>query len=132
MAIEALDGSNWRFLVITHHSTPAHEWTEKKHITDTKDSNDTEWDSKEEIILGVLEMYCQKDIWTTVADNSVNSKVKTCKEKWEKLMTVYGGIGSMSSFNTWVALTSTALEPTQPRCSPSTTETKRRLPHPGE
>ena len=96
----------------------------KKHITDTKDSNDTEWDSKEEIILGVLEMYCQKDVWTTVTDDSVNSKVKMCKEKWEKLKTVYGGIGSMSSFNTWVALTSTALDDSTlmlPQCYARTT-----------
>ena len=31
----------------------------KKHTTDDKDFNNTEWDSKEEIILGVLKMYCQ-------------------------------------------------------------------------
>ena len=112
-AIETLDGSNWpswssRITALLRMNGL------KKHITDTKDSNNTKWDSKEEIILGVLEMYCQKDIWTTVTDNSVDSKVKMCKEKWEKLKTIYGGIGSMSLFNTWVALTSTALDDSTP------------------
>ena len=114
VAIETLDGSNWR------------SWSSritalmrmnglKKHITDTKDSNDTEWDSKEEIILGVLEMYCQKDIWTTVTDDSVNSKVKTCKEKWEKLMTaLMGESGLCPHLTPWVALTSTALDDSAP------------------
>jgi len=80
----------------------------KAHIMrDTLTSGDTEWSSKEEIILGVLEMYCQKDIWTSV---SVSTKLQTCKLKWDKLKELYEGIRSMSMFNTWVALTSTMLD----------------------
>jgi len=85
----------------------------RDHITAEKPLGDAgkEWDPKEEIILGVLEMYCQKDVWTSVSDDS---KFKTCKTKWEELKRVYGGVGSMSSFNTWVALTSTALDESTP------------------
>ena len=56
-------------------------------------------------------MYCQKDIWQTVQDDS---KFNTSKAKWEELKRVHGGVGSMSSFNTWVALTSTALDESSP------------------
>jgi hypothetical protein len=84
------------------------------HVTDTKPDSDAEWDDKEEMVLGVLEMYCQKDVWTTVADDS---KFKTCKDKWAEIKRVYGGVGSMSSFNTWVALTSTALDESSPMLS---------------
>jgi hypothetical protein len=84
------------------------------HVTDTKPDSDVEWDDKEEMVLGVLEMYCQKDVWTTVANDS---KFKTCKDKWAEIKRVYGGVGSMSSFNTWVALTSTALDESSPMLS---------------
>ena len=107
--IETLNGSNWP------------TWSScitallrmnglKALITEDKTSTDTDWDRKEEIILGILEIYCQKDVWTTVADDSNDSKFKTCKTKWAELKRIYGGIGSMSSFNTWVTLTSTALD----------------------
>ena len=56
--------------------------------------------------LGILEMYTQKDVWTSIADNT---KFATCKQKWEEIKCIYRGVGSMSSFNTWVALTSTTL-----------------------
>ena len=86
----------------------------RMHITDDKPSPDkakpnlvTDWEAKEEIVLGILEMYCQKDVWTTVSDDS---KFDTCKAKWVEIKCVYGGVGSMSSFNTWVALTSTTLD----------------------
>jgi hypothetical protein len=52
-------------------------------------------------------MYTQKDVWTPVLNDS---KFTMCKLKWEKLKKLYRGIGSMSSFNTWVALTSTTLD----------------------
>jgi hypothetical protein len=86
----------------------------KAHLTEEKPSTDAEWDKKEDIVLGVLEMYCQKDVWTSVADDSEDSKFKSCKLKWAELKRIYGGIGSMSSFNTWVALTSTALDDSTP------------------
>ena len=37
-----------------------------------------DWDAKQDMVLGVLEMYCQKDVWTSVADDS---KFKSCKTK---------------------------------------------------
>ena len=76
-----------------------------KHVTDLKPSGDhPEWDPAEEMLLGVLEVYTKKDIWITVSDDT---KFKTCKEKWEELQHVYGGVGSMSTFNIWLALTGT-------------------------
>ena len=69
--------------------------------------NDKEWDTKEEMVLSVLKMYTQKDVWTTVTDDK---KHATCKAKWAELKKVYGRIRSMSTFNTWVALTSTMLD----------------------
>jgi len=59
------------------------------------------------MVLSVLEMYCQKDVWTSVGDDT---KFKTCKSKWDKIKCVYGGVRSVSSFNTWVALMGTALD----------------------
>ena len=82
----------------------------KKHITDNQNRTDTDWDAKEEMVLGVLEMYTQKDVWTSIDD----TKFKTFKEKWEEIKRIYGGIGSMSSFNTWVAFTSTAFDDSNP------------------
>jgi hypothetical protein len=70
-----------------------------------------DWDAKQDMVLGILEMYCQKDVWTSVDDDV---KFKTCKLKWDELKCVYGGVGSMSSFNTWVALTGTALDEASP------------------
>ena len=111
--IETLDGSNWpswssRMLALFCMNGV------RTHITDDKPSPDkakpdlvTDWEAKEEIVLGILEMYCQKDVWTTVSDDS---KSDTCKAKWVEIKRVYGGVGSMSSFNTWVALTSTTLD----------------------
>ena len=63
------------------------------------------------MILGILEIYCQKDVWTTVLNDA---KFGTYKDKWVEIKHVYGGVGSMSSFNTWVALTSTALDESNP------------------
>ena len=85
----------------------------KNHITEEKPATDPDkdWDAKQEIVLGVLEMYCQKDVWTSVSDDS---KFASSKAKWDELKRVYGGIGSMSSFNTWTALTSTALDESSP------------------
>ena len=45
---------------------------------------------------------------------SDDSKFDTCKAKWVEIKHVYRGVGSMSSFNTWVALTSTALDESTP------------------
>ena len=108
-AIETLDGSNW--------PTWASRLTAllrmnglKDHLT--KDSGtDKDWNAQEEMVLGVLEMYCQKDVWTSVQDDT---KFKSCKAKWDEIKRLYGGIGSMSSFNTWVALTSTPLDESSP------------------
>jgi hypothetical protein len=40
--------------------------------------------------------------------------MQSFKLKWDEIKKVYGGIGSMSSFNTWVALTGTALDDSTP------------------
>ena len=110
--METLDGSNWptwssRITALLRMNGY------RSHLTEAKPSGDAgkTWDPEEEIILGVLEMYCQKDIWQTVQDDS---KFNTSKAKWEELKRVHGGVGSMSSFNTWVALTSTALDESSP------------------
>ena len=80
----------------------------KKHVTDDPPAGDTaDWNAMEEMLLGILEIYCQKDVWTNVADDS---KFESVQLKWAELKRIYGGIGSMSSFNSWVALTSTALD----------------------
>jgi hypothetical protein len=79
----------------------------RTHITAEKDTADKDWDAAEEMLLGVLEMYTQKDVWTTVSDDTT---FKTCKAKWKELQRAYGGVGSMSAFNSWVSLTGTALD----------------------
>jgi gag-polypeptide of LTR copia-type len=82
------------------------------HITKDKPNlTPTDWVGREDMLLGVLKMYTQKDVWTTVSDNT---KFSTCKLKWEELKRVYRGVGSMSTFNTWVALTRMALDDSQP------------------
>jgi hypothetical protein len=108
--IEILNGSNWplwssRILVLLRMNRL---W---KHVTAQKTDTDTDWDATEEMLLGILEMYTQKDVWTSVSDDSV---FKMCKAKWEELQRVYGGVGSMSAFNTWVSLTGTALDESAP------------------
>jgi hypothetical protein len=113
--METLDGSNWptwslRITALLRMNGLKLHLTQDKPA-DATSTAATEWDAKEEIILGVLEMYCQKDVWTSVSDDS---KFKSCKAKWEEIKHVYGGIGLMSSFNTWVALTSTALDESTP------------------
>jgi hypothetical protein len=109
-AIKTLSGSNWPTWVSCITALLCMNGL-KNHLTDEKKDDDKEWDSKEEIILGILEMYTQKDVWTPVSDDS---KFTMCKLKWEKLKKLYKGTGSMSSFNTWVALTSTALDEASP------------------
>ena len=77
------------------------------HITAKKDTADKDWDVAEEMLLGVLEMYTQKDAWTTVSDNTM---FKTCKVKWKELQHTYRGVGFMSAFNSWVSLIGTVLD----------------------
>jgi hypothetical protein len=82
------------------------------HITDTPPNPATAtWSSEEDMLLGTLEMYVQKDVWTSVASDTT---FPTCQNKWEKLKEIYGGVGQMSTFNTWASLTRTALEESQP------------------
>src|SRR6266436_1231272 len=88
-AIETLDGSNWptwssRMIALFRMNGL------KTHILDTKPASDKDWDAREEMVLGVLEMYCQKDVWMSVSDDSMFG---TCKSKWEELQKLYGGIG---------------------------------------
>jgi hypothetical protein len=108
--IKILDGSNWPswsacILALLRMNGL---WL---HVTGTKPASDTEWDAVEEMLLGILEMYCQKNVWNAVSDDTT---FDTCKAKWDELRHIYGGVGSMSAFNSWVALTGTALEDTRP------------------
>ena len=59
------------------------------------------------MLLGILEMYTQKDVWTTIVDDT---QFNSCKQKWDELKQVYGGVRSMSIFNTWVTLIGTVLD----------------------
>jgi gag-polypeptide of LTR copia-type len=110
-AIEILDGSNWptwssRILALLRMNGL------RSHVTKDKPTMPPlDWSMMEDMLLGILEMYSQKDIWTTVLNDT---KFATCKLKWEELKCVYEGIGSMSTFNTWVSLTRMALENSQP------------------
>jgi hypothetical protein len=110
ITMEIFDGSNW--LTWSSHSLAVCQmngyW---HHITDTKLTGDTTWDDEEHFLLGVFKVYIQKDILLAVSDDS---KFKNCKEKWEEIQCIYGGIRSMSTFNTWVALTGMALDDTSP------------------
>ena len=62
------------------------------------------------MLLGTLEMYVQKDVWTLVVSDTT---FPSCKSKGEKLKEIYGSVGQMSTFNTWASLTRTALEKSQ-------------------
>src|SRR5216683_959458 len=104
--IEILNGSNWP-VWSSHILTLLRMNGLQKHVTAKKTDADKDWDATEEMLLGILEMYTQKDVWTSISDDSV---FKTCKAKWEELQHIYGGIGSMSTFNTWVSLTGTTLD----------------------
>ena len=61
----------------------------KKHLISDKDANGKEWNNKEEMILSILEMYTQKDIWTSVSNET---KFTTCKEKWKEIKNLYEGL----------------------------------------
>ena len=57
----------------------------QKHMTDLWPADavaQSNWDAMEEMLLGILEVYMQKDIWIAVSDNT---KFNTCKKKWEEL-----------------------------------------------
>ena len=103
--IEILNGSNYTMwsscILVLLQMNRLHT-----HTTQDMDPNDSTWDITEEMLIGMLEMYTLKDVWATIADDS---KFKFCKAKWDELKCVYGGVGAMSTFNTWVALTGTHL-----------------------
>ena len=108
--IEILSGSNWvtwssRMLALLRMNAL------RRHITETKPTADATWDAEEDALLGVLKIYSQKDVWTAVSNDTT---FPSCKDKWEELKKIYGGVGSMSAFNGWVALTSTTLDESKP------------------
>src|SRR5450432_569295 len=95
-AIETLDGSNWPIWASRITALLRMNGL-KDHITidsspDTDEAKVKDWNAKSDMVLGVLEMYCQKDVWTSVGDDV---KFKTCKSKWDEIKRVYGGVGSM-------------------------------------
>ena len=69
------------------------------------------WVAEEGMLLGVLEVYTKKDVWSSVNDDT---KLDMCKKKWDELQCIYGGASSMSTFNTWTALTGTSLDESSP------------------
>ena len=55
----------------------------QKHIIDLKPARDHPgWDPAKKMLLSILEMYMQKDIWTVVSDDT---KFGMCKKKWKEL-----------------------------------------------
>ena len=109
--LEILNGSNWS---VWSSRMFALFWMNglKTYITlATADANNKDWDTNQEIIKGVLEVYIQKDVWAAVADDT---KFKTVKAKLDELKHIYGGVGTMSTFNSWAALTGTVLNDTMP------------------
>jgi hypothetical protein len=86
----------------------------RKHVTAKKTNANKDWDMTEEMLLGILEMYTQKDVWTSISDDSM---FKTCKAKWEELQCISRGIRSMSAFNSWVSLMGTTLDKSSPMLS---------------
>jgi hypothetical protein len=75
--IEILNGSNWPVWSSCNLALLRMNAL-RKHVTAEKNTTDKDWDAAEEMLLGVLEMYTQKDVWTTVSDDTA---FKTCKEK---------------------------------------------------
>ena len=69
------------------------------------------WVAEEGMLLGLLEVYTKKDVWSSVNNDT---KLDTCKKKWDKLQHIYSGASSMSTFNTWAALTGTSLNKSSP------------------
>ena len=69
-AIKILNRSNW--LIWSSHILVLLQMNGlQKHITkDTHSADDKDWDAVEEMLLGILEMYTQKDIWTTITDDT--------------------------------------------------------------
>jgi hypothetical protein len=109
--LEILNGSNWSvwssrmFALFRMNGL-------KTYITSaTANTNNKDWDTNQEIIKGILEVYIQKDVWAAVADDT---KFKTVKAKLDELKHIYGGVGAMSTFNSWAALTGTVLNDATP------------------
>ena len=114
--LETLDGTNWpawslRIQALLRLNNVRKHITETSPNTSADPNKDPNWDTVEEMLLGMLEMYVQKDVWTRVADDS---KFTTLKAKWDELKRAYGGVGAMSTFNSWVSLTSTKLDENSP------------------
>jgi hypothetical protein len=109
--LEILNGSNWS--VWSSHMFALFQMNGlKTYITlATANANDKDWDTNQEIIKGVLEVYIQKDVWAAVADDT---KFKTVKAKLDELKRIYGGVGAMSTFNSWAALTGMVLNDAAP------------------
>jgi hypothetical protein len=94
--LEILNGYNW--LVWSSRMFALFQMNGlKTYITSvTTDTNNKDWDTNQEIIKGILEVYIQKDVWAAVADDT---KFKTVKAKLDELKRIYGGVGAMSTFN---------------------------------
>ena len=108
---DILDGSNWSAWSSLAHAILRLN-NARHHLTEaSRPPNDPVWDVAEEKLLGMMQIYTRKDVWLSVADDSKFPSVKT---KWEELKRVYGGVGAMSTFNSWMSLTSTKLDENAP------------------
>ena len=109
--IEILDGSNWpswssHMLALLQMNGL---WDHVLGPAPATPSAD--WTAQEGMLLGVLEVYIQKDVWIAMASDTA---FPTCKAKWDDLKHIYGGVGQMLTFNVWISLTGTALDESKP------------------
>ena len=66
-AIKILDGSSWPIWSLCILTLLQMNGLQKHITKDTHSADDKDWDAVEEMLLGILEMYTQKDIWTAIA-----------------------------------------------------------------
>ena len=100
-AIEVFNGSNWpswsaRMLALFRMNRLCDHISIRSKLSDANQA--AIWVAEEGMLLGVLEVYTKKDVWSSVNDDT---KLDTCKKKWDELQHIYGGASSMSTFNTW-------------------------------
>ena len=80
----------------------------REHLTDDPPSppDDVKWLKEDDRLCGSLELYINRDVLSQIPD----SKFKTAKKKWVELRRLYGGLGSMVTFNIWSELSDFKLD----------------------
>ena len=110
-AIEILDGSNWPSWS-SHMLTLLQMNGLRDHVLRPAPATPSaNWGAQEGMLLGILEVYIQKDVWIAVASDTAFPMYKA---KWDKLKCIYGGVSQMSTLNVWISLTGTALDESKP------------------